>query len=204
MSDSSQGAGWWQASDGKWYPPTMQPGTAPPPVQQAPAPPPVQQAPSPAPAPTEPVASQPPPVVGATPAPSGANPTPAGTPFMQQPYMKGAVIMLAVFAMVFVTAAVLLRTVGGDSDIRGQVAAAFDDDPATAKQECKTFMSDVSSKDDIDEVFDAFGPAEERAFLAAQRTNSLFKESDFEDLDFDDVREATYALFDECESRGYD
>lgn len=28
MSDASQGPGWWQASDGRWYPPTAQPGTA--------------------------------------------------------------------------------------------------------------------------------------------------------------------------------
>lgn len=27
MSDSSQGEGWWQASDGKWYPPEQAPGT---------------------------------------------------------------------------------------------------------------------------------------------------------------------------------
>lgn len=27
MSDSSQGPGWWQASDGKWYPPEQVPGT---------------------------------------------------------------------------------------------------------------------------------------------------------------------------------
>jgi cytoskeletal protein RodZ len=26
MSDSSQGPGWWQASDGKWYPPSAMPG----------------------------------------------------------------------------------------------------------------------------------------------------------------------------------
>jgi hypothetical protein len=26
VSDSSQGPGWWQASDGKWYPPEQQPG----------------------------------------------------------------------------------------------------------------------------------------------------------------------------------
>ena len=32
MSDTSQGPGWWQASDGKWYPPQQQPGHwAPPP-----------------------------------------------------------------------------------------------------------------------------------------------------------------------------
>jgi uncharacterized membrane protein len=33
MSDTSQGPGWWQASDGKWYPPEQAPGAAP----QAPA-----------------------------------------------------------------------------------------------------------------------------------------------------------------------
>jgi hypothetical protein len=27
-ADASQGPGWWQASDGKWYPPEAQPGTA--------------------------------------------------------------------------------------------------------------------------------------------------------------------------------
>jgi hypothetical protein len=37
MSDTSQGAGWWQASDHKWYPPNKHPGavaTAPPPPQR--------------------------------------------------------------------------------------------------------------------------------------------------------------------------
>ena len=29
MSDTSQGPGWWQASDGKWYPPKQAPGAAP-------------------------------------------------------------------------------------------------------------------------------------------------------------------------------
>ena len=29
MSDMSQGPGWWQASDGKWYPPEQAPGGAP-------------------------------------------------------------------------------------------------------------------------------------------------------------------------------
>ena len=28
MSDASQGEGWWQASDGKWYPPDQLPGTS--------------------------------------------------------------------------------------------------------------------------------------------------------------------------------
>lgn len=31
MSDASQGPGWWQAADGKWYPPESAPGAQPPP-----------------------------------------------------------------------------------------------------------------------------------------------------------------------------
>jgi hypothetical protein len=34
MSDASQGPGWWQASDGKWYPPEQQPGYQQPGYQQ--------------------------------------------------------------------------------------------------------------------------------------------------------------------------
>ncbi len=34
MSDTSQGPGWWQASDGRWYPPEQAPGAAPQPAQQ--------------------------------------------------------------------------------------------------------------------------------------------------------------------------
>jgi hypothetical protein len=40
VSDASQGAGWWQASDGKWYPPESRPGAAaaPPPHYGTPPP----------------------------------------------------------------------------------------------------------------------------------------------------------------------
>ena len=48
MSDTSQGPGWWIASDGKWYPPeSAQPATPPPAAPQPPAqqmPPPAQPA----------------------------------------------------------------------------------------------------------------------------------------------------------------
>lgn len=37
MSDTAQGPDWWQASDGKWYPPQQQPGYAPPPPNMPPA-----------------------------------------------------------------------------------------------------------------------------------------------------------------------
>lgn len=38
MSDMSQGPGWWQTSDGKWYPPEQAPGAQPPAAQPPPAP----------------------------------------------------------------------------------------------------------------------------------------------------------------------
>jgi hypothetical protein len=41
MSDSSQGPGWWQASDGRWYPPQSHPTQATPPPPTYGAPPPV-------------------------------------------------------------------------------------------------------------------------------------------------------------------
>jgi hypothetical protein len=36
MSDVPQGEGWWQASDGRWYPPTQAPGPLPPPPPPGP------------------------------------------------------------------------------------------------------------------------------------------------------------------------
>ena len=57
MSDMSQGPGWWQASDGKWYPPEQAPGAQPPAAQ--------------------PPAAQPPPAPGAQPQPAGGFPPPA-------------------------------------------------------------------------------------------------------------------------------
>lgn len=38
MSGVSQGSGWWQASDGKWYPPEQRPNNPPPPQTGAPVP----------------------------------------------------------------------------------------------------------------------------------------------------------------------
>jgi len=48
MSDVSQGPGWWQASDGRWYPPQQAPTAAPPPPPQWGAPPAPQWTPPPA------------------------------------------------------------------------------------------------------------------------------------------------------------
>ncbi len=65
MSSASQGPGWWQASDGKWYPPQQESG------YQAPPPP-------PAAAPTAPPSWSAPPAPPAYPAPGGQYPAPGG------------------------------------------------------------------------------------------------------------------------------
>ena len=44
MSDQSEGPGWWQASDGKWYSPETHPDYRPPPPPPSNAPPPPQPA----------------------------------------------------------------------------------------------------------------------------------------------------------------
>lgn len=72
MSDTSQGEGWWRASDGKWYPPESHPDYVPP---AAPTPPPAPPAP-------EPVVAAPPPV---PPAPEPVVATPVAPPPIDDP-----------------------------------------------------------------------------------------------------------------------
>lgn len=67
MSDTSQGEGWWRASDGKWYPPESHPDYVPPAAPVA-EPPPVPPAPEPVAPPItpDPIQSVPPIDPGAT------------------------------------------------------------------------------------------------------------------------------------------
>jgi hypothetical protein len=85
MSDVSQGPGWWQASDGKWYPPDQVPGTG---VSQ-PTPEPTESVPEPSiPGAASPYPSPDVPPAGPAPAPS-YGPPPAGGygyPPSGQPY----------------------------------------------------------------------------------------------------------------------
>jgi len=79
MSDVSQGAGWWMASDGKWYPPelwTGPPMTGPPP-QGVPTAPPGSVYPGQA----SPYPSQPDPYAGQSTAYPVQSPGPAGSPY---------------------------------------------------------------------------------------------------------------------------
>jgi hypothetical protein len=103
VSDSSQGEGWWVASDGKWYPPDQVSGPAAPPqpVVEQPAPP------QPAPPPATPPPAAPPPAapLAPPPAPGYAPPPPgvAGPP----PAKKGGNGCLKAFLIVFALMAVV-------------------------------------------------------------------------------------------------
>lgn len=84
MSDSSQGEGWWIASDGKWYPPQAAPTppAAVPPAPEAQQPPTQPQQPvhQPPPAPGEAQGQQPPPAPGQAPGTPPPFPGAPGTP----------------------------------------------------------------------------------------------------------------------------
>jgi hypothetical protein len=111
VSDSSQGPGWWLASDGKWYPPDQAAPTphAPPPVASAPPPtvPPPVAASRPVPPPTvpPPVAASPP-VPPPTVPPPGAAPVPGGPP-ASPPASSGNSGCLKVFLIVIAILGVL-------------------------------------------------------------------------------------------------
>jgi hypothetical protein len=87
MSDVSQGPGWWQASDGKWYSPDQVPGTGT--TQTAPQPSPEPSVPGPggaypgsAPAPSYGPSPEAPPAPAYGPPPAGAyGYPPTGTPY---------------------------------------------------------------------------------------------------------------------------
>jgi len=126
MSDTSQGPGWWLASDGRWYPPEQAAGAAPTP----PATPP----------PTTPQYA-PPPGAGAPPpaAPPGYNPAPPSPP-AKKSGGKGCIIALAIVGFIIVLGGVgLLLALG--------VFADKVKDAATAKQ-C-TYLSNSQAKDAV-------------------------------------------------------
>ena len=99
MSDLSQGPGWWQASDGKWYPPESHPGYAASSTAAQPATPPAQVAPPPmAPPPMAPPPMAPP--GQPSPAPGVA---PAYGPRPQaSKSSKGCIIALVIFLVLII------------------------------------------------------------------------------------------------------
>lgn len=128
MSDSAQGPGWWQASDGKWYPPEQAPAAA------APAPPP---------------AYGPPPQPGAAPdgAPPGYGPPPQpmGAPMgYSAPPPQGMSGCLKAFLIVLGLSVVL-------GIVAVIVAATLVDDAVDNLAE-DLVEGSADEQDDIDEV----------------------------------------------------
>jgi hypothetical protein len=83
MSNATQGPGWWQASDGNWYPPEQHPSYAPPPPTASSAPPGYRPTAQPTGTPVTPVGPQSwsaPPAAPQYPAPAGY-PAPGGQTF---------------------------------------------------------------------------------------------------------------------------
>lgn len=131
MSDATQGEGWWQASDGKWYPPEQHPD------YQAGATQPIEAMPPPTaampPVPPPPVAGGPP--IGPPPgAPAGPPPGAPGAGSNNAKWIIGGVAAVAVIAI----AAFLL--LGGD-DKKSNVAVT-----SSGSSSSSTKSSSSSSK----------------------------------------------------------
>ena len=127
MTDGTQGEGWWQASDGKWYPPEQHPDV------QAGA--------------TQPVESVPPPTAAMPVAPPPGGPPP-GAPV--GPGGPGAGSSNAKWIIVGVLAAVAAALaafllLGGDDDKKENVAANSNSASASSSSSSKSTSSSSSS-----------------------------------------------------------
>jgi len=113
MSDSTQGPGWWQASDGKWYPPEQHPdapAAATEGVPQTPASPPTQAIP-PTPPPTAAMPAVAPPIGGPPPVGPPPGGPPPGAPGSRN---NGKWIAIGAIAAVIIAIAAFLLLKGDD------------------------------------------------------------------------------------------
>ena len=148
MSDSSQGEGWWIASDGKWYPPQA-PSAPPAAAPQAPEPqqPPAEPQPStqqPAPVPGETQWQQPPPAPGTLATSAAVADAPGGPPHgsggeNETKGGKGKWVALAV-VLLLIAGATAFFALGGDGDGDGDVAV----DVTTAGSSPETDIGDAT------------------------------------------------------------
>ncbi|WP_426573015.1 RDD family protein [Aquihabitans sp. McL0605] len=114
MSDTSQGPGWWQASDGKWYPPEQAPGAAPNPAAGMPpaGPPPGYGAP---------------PAYGAAPA-YGAPGGLAGVPGPRATWGQRAIAIIIDWAFIvvgYILLAIVVAILGAISDALGTLVGVL-------------------------------------------------------------------------------
>ena len=140
MSDTGQGEGWWQASDGKWYPPQQHPD------YQAEATQPVPAAEPPATAAMPPVPPVPPGVPpGAIPPPgaaSGPVGPPPGAPGAASSNAKWIVVGVLAVAAIAIAAFLLTRDDGKKS---GNLAATPSASPSSSSSTSSSSSSSSSS-----------------------------------------------------------
>ena len=134
MSDATQGPGWWQASDGMWYPPEQHPDFAAPTEAVEPV------APTEA---TQAMAPVPPPVPPGPPVPASRPVGPVGPP----PPGTGpgkVIAIVAVLAAIAIVAALLLFNRDGDDNAK--VAASDTDSTESTDQSESTDATTTTKK----------------------------------------------------------
>lgn len=126
MSDASQGPGWWQASDGKWYAPELHPDFQPEPTQALPSEGPGEatQVVPPAGPPPEPTRVVPPVTAPVGPPPGGPIGPPLGGPPLPPPGGGRGKVIAAVVVAIVLLAAVLVLLLNRDKGNGGSVAAS--------------------------------------------------------------------------------
>jgi hypothetical protein len=134
MSDQSNGHGWWQASDGKWYPPEQHPNYRPQPTPSLPATPPPLAAPLP-----------------------GATPPTAQPPFIPavpQQKKKGGCLKWVLIAFAILVGIIVIGAIVGTSDDDNSATTDQNDDPADGSDEASPDNSSnaAGSADEIDDV----------------------------------------------------
>jgi hypothetical protein len=112
MSDTPQGPGWWQASDGRWYAPELHPDAQPAHPVEAAAAPVVPQGPSTAPPPDLPPVAGPPEPVWEAPPPAAWEPpppVPVAPAASSRAWIPRAIIVVDLAIVIILLALLLLR-----------------------------------------------------------------------------------------------
>jgi hypothetical protein len=164
MADEPQGPGWWQASDGKWYPPELHPSAqqAPPPAEAPPPDPTVAQPAEPAAVPpTDPTVAQPvapygdPTVAQPVGAPLAGEPPFAGAPPAWAPpaeppakggSRRGPLIAVAIIVLLAAVAAAVYFATKDDDNKTATIATESSSVQTDSSSSTKSSSSKYSSK----------------------------------------------------------
>src|SRR3954469_2126688 len=141
MSDTSQGEGWWQASDGKWYPPQQTGAT--PPTEAVPPTQPVQPVQPFGSQPVQPFGAPPPGPVGGAPAPGpGPAAAPPGSSSNRGPLIA---VIVAVVALVGAIAFFATRDSGSDKKNAAATSSSSTKSSSSSKSTSSSSKSTSSS-----------------------------------------------------------